>query len=68
MDTDRLLDVAPHYIAMFLLVYLVLGIIRMTMGPIGFWAELVVIVAVVFAYRPLVQYLGVGPDAWSSQK
>lgn len=65
MDTDRLLDVAPHYVAMFLLVYLVLGAIRIAIGDIGFWAELVVIVAVVFSYRPLVQYLGVAPDAWS---
>lgn len=65
MDTDHLRDVVPHYVAMFLLVYLVLGIIRVTMGDIGFWTEIVIIVAVVFSYRPLVQYLGVGPNAWN---
>lgn len=65
MDTDRLRDVVPHYAAMFLLVYLVLGIIRVTLGNIGFWTEIVIIGVVVFSYRPLVQYLGVGPDAWS---
>ena len=64
MDTDRLLDLAPHYLAMFILVFLVLGIVRALVGDIGFWVELAVIVVVVFAYRPIVLALGIGPSSW----
>ena len=64
MDTDRLIELAPHYIAMFLLVFAVLTAIRAVVGDIGFWVELVVVVAVVFAYRPLVIQLGVAPSGW----
>lgn len=64
MDTSRLMELAPHYIAMFLLVFLVLTVIRSFVGEIGFWVELVIVVAVVFAYRPLVIRLGLAPDTW----
>lgn len=65
MDKDHLLDVIPHYVAMLLLVFLVLGVVRRLIGDIGFWVELVIIFVVVFAYRPLVLQLGVAPDAWA---
>ncbi len=68
VDTETLRQVLPHYLAMFLLVFLVLAVIRATVGEIGFWAELVVIVAVVFAYRPAAQYLGVAPEAWEERR
>lgn len=64
MDRDRLLEVAPHYIAMLLLVFLVLGIVRAAVGEIGFWGELVVISILVFAYRPIVIRLGIAPSGW----
>lgn len=64
MDTSRLMELLPHYVAMFLLVFLVLTVIRSFVGEIGFWVELVIVVAVVFAYRPLVIRLGLAPDTW----
>lgn len=67
MDTDRLLEVAPHYVAMIVLVYLVLAVVEAVVGSLGFWTELVLIAAVVFAYRPLVMRLGVGPSAWEQR-
>ncbi|WP_225332786.1 hypothetical protein [Halomicrobium urmianum] len=67
VDTETLRQVLPHYVAMFLLVFLVLTLVRALVGEIGFWAELVVIVAVVFAYRPVVQRLDVAPEAWERQ-
>lgn len=67
MDTDRLLEVAPHYVAMIVLVYLVLAVVEAVVGGLGFWTELVLIAAVVFAYRPLVMRLGVGPSAWEQR-
>ncbi|WP_226022360.1 hypothetical protein [Halomicrobium salinisoli] len=64
VDTETLKEVLPHYVAMFLLVFLALTVVRATTGEIGFWAELVVIAVVVFAYRPVVHRLGVAPAAW----
>lgn len=64
MDTSRLKALVPHYIAMFLLVFLVLTVLRTLVGEIGFLIELAVIAAVVFAYRPVVMRLGLGPSEW----
>ncbi len=64
MDRDQLLELAPHYVAMFLLVFLVLAIVRATVGEIGFWTEVAVVFAVVFVYRPIVMRLGIGPSRW----
>ena len=64
MDREQLMEVAPHYIVMFVLVFLVLAIVRGVVGEIGFWVELAIIVAIVFVYRPLVMRLGIGPSGW----
>lgn len=64
MDTDRLIELAPHYAAMLLLVFLTLTIVRAAVGEIGFWIELAIVFVVVFAYRPLVIRLGVAPSGW----
>ena len=64
MDTDRLLELAPHYLAMFVLVFAVLAVVRAAVGEIGFWLELAIILVVVFAYRPVVTRLGIGPSGW----
>jgi hypothetical protein len=64
MDTDRLLELVPHYIAMLLLVFGALTVVRLTVGEIGFWTELVIVVAIVFLYRPAVIRLGVAPSSW----
>ncbi|ELY54550.1 hypothetical protein QA600_11020 [Natronococcus sp. A-GB1] len=64
MDTDRLLELVPHYVAMLLLVFLVLGIVRTLVGDVGFWVDLAIIFVLVFLYRPAVQALGIAPSAW----
>jgi hypothetical protein len=64
MDTDRLIELAPHYLAMFVLVFLVLAIVQAFVGELGFWIELAIILVVVFAYRPVVMRLGIGPSSW----
>lgn len=64
MDTDRLIEVAPHYLAMLLLAFLVLTVIRSVADGIGFWVEFAVVMVTVFAYRPIVMRLGIGPGAW----
>lgn len=67
MDTDRLVEVVPHYVAMLLLVFLVLAVVRALVGDLGFWVELVIIFVVVFLYRPAVHLLDVAPSAWEEQ-
>ena len=64
MDTDRIIEVAPHYLAMLVLVYVALFAVEAAVGPLGLWTELAVIAAVVFAYRPVVMRLGLGPSVW----
>ena len=64
MDTDRLLELAPHYIAMLALVFLVLELVAILVGDIGFLTELAIIDVIVFAYRPIVIRLGVAPSGW----
>jgi hypothetical protein len=65
MDTTRLVEVAPHYATMLLLVFLVLALLRAAVGEVGFWIELVVVIVVASAYRPLVTRLGIGPSGWT---
>ena len=67
MDTDRLVELVPHYLAMLLLAFLVLGALQATVGELGFWIELVIVGVIVFAYRPAVKRLGVAPDAWTER-
>ncbi|MFO7926795.1 MAG: hypothetical protein ACQET5_07505 [Halobacteriota archaeon] len=67
VDTDRILDVLPHYIVLLLLVFLVLAVVREFVGDLGFAVELLIVLAVTFAYRPVVQRLGVAPDSWANR-
>jgi Flp pilus assembly protein TadB len=64
MDTEGLKELVPHYVALMLLVFLVLTVVRATVGDIGFWLELAVVLVVVFVYRPVVVRLGVAPSGW----
>jgi hypothetical protein len=67
VDTDRLLELVPHYVAMLVLVSVILAVVRATVGELGFWGELAVVAVVVAAYRPVVTRLGYAPAAWQRQ-
>jgi hypothetical protein len=64
MDTDQLIELVPHYIAMLLIVFGGLALVRAAVGEIGFWTELAIVVILVFAYRPIVVRLGIAPSTW----
>jgi len=64
MDIDGLKELAPHYVALLILVFLVLTAVQAVVGEIGFWVELAIILVVVFTYRPIVVRLGVAPSGW----
>lgn len=67
MNTDRLKAVAPHYAAMVLLSIVALSVARLVVGDLGFWVELAVVFVVVFAYRPVVAFLGLEPAVWARE-
>jgi hypothetical protein len=67
MDTDRIMEVAPHYVAMVLLAILVFSVVENLVGPVNFWTEIVIIALVVFSYRPAVMALGYGPSSWERE-
>jgi predicted PurR-regulated permease PerM len=64
MDTDTLLELLPHYVALVVLIFAVLAAVGALVDGVDFWVRLVVAVVTAFAYRPLVMWLGVGPTAW----
>lgn len=64
MDRSDLLALAPHYAAMLLIVFVVLGLWRAYVGEIGLLGEFVIIGVIVFSYRPVVKRLGLAPEPW----
>ena len=64
MDTDQLVELIPHYIAMLVVVFGVIAVIQAVAGGLGFWIELVIVIVIVFSYRAAVLWLGVGPSRW----
>jgi hypothetical protein len=66
MESNTLLELVPHYLAMLLLVFLVLAVVRTLVGDLGFWVEVVIIFVLVFLYRPGAKRLGIAPAAWEN--
>lgn len=64
VNRSRLVELLPHYLALLILIFLVLAIVRATMGDLGFWIELAIVVAVGLGYPTVVRMLGVAPSAW----
>ena len=67
VDNEYLLEVVPHYIALLGLVFLVLIVIRTTVGSLGFWVELLIVLIISFGYQPVVRRLGVAPTMWEKE-
>lgn len=64
MDKEQLLEVIPHYVAMLAVLFFVLILIRLIVGDVGVWIELLIAFGVAVVYRPVVKRLGVAPSAW----
>ncbi len=64
MDRGDLVELAPHYAAMLVLTFLALGYVRAFFPGLALWQRFGVVLLFVFAYRPVVQRLGIGPSAW----
>ncbi|MEF8813581.1 MAG: hypothetical protein V5A55_07150 [Halovenus sp.] len=67
-EQSTLRQLAPHYVAMLLLVFVILAIVRQVAGELSFWIEFGLIAVIVFAYRPAVRALGVAPPVWTDRE
>lgn len=67
VNTDQIIEVIPHYVAMLVVMFIVLGIVQATYGATSFWIDVVIIVAVVFGYQIVVQRLGYAPSSWQKR-
>lgn len=61
---ERVLDLLPHYLGMLVLMLLVVGGLRLVVGEMAFWVELLIVLAVAVSYPPLVRRLGIAPESW----
>lgn len=67
VDTDQIVEAIPHYVAMLLIVFLVLGVIRTAVGELSFWIELVIVLVIAVGYQSLVKYLDLAPSSWEKR-
>lgn len=67
MDTERLRDLAPHYLVMVVLSLVGLATVQAAFGRQHLLVELVVVLGIFLAYGYVVTSLGVGPDAWEAE-
>jgi len=64
VDTQKIVSLAPHYVVMLVLVFVVVGVLRTVLSEVNLAIEFVVVVGVVFLYPFVVRRLGYAPDAW----
>lgn len=64
----ELIDVLPHYLAMLVLVYVSLDLLRTFLGVEHLLVDLVVVLLIVFLYRPLVIRIGIAPTSWDADE
>jgi len=64
MDREQLLELVPHYVALVIVLLVALTALRLLVGEVALWAELLVAFVVAVAYRPVVRRLGYAPSAW----
>lgn len=65
-ERNQIIELVPHYLAMLVLIFLVLAGVRVTVGEVGFWIELLLVIAVALGYPALVRQLDVAPSMWES--
>ncbi len=63
VDTEKIRALLPHYIAMLVVVFAVVGVLRTLLGE-RLVVEFVVILVIVFLYPFAVRRLGYAPGVW----
>lgn len=64
LDRQQILELLPHYLAMMVVAFVGVSIVRATVGDLGFWPEFAIILVLVVLYRPIVVRLDLAPSAW----
>lgn len=64
VSTETIRALAPHWVAMFLLMLLLLRAVEAVLGRPSIWASFALILAVALAYPAAVRALGVAPEPW----
>jgi len=64
VNRTQLAELVPHYVALLVVMFLLLSVVRALVTGLSIWAEIVVIFAIVVAYRLAVERLGYAPSAW----
>lgn len=64
VDRDDIVELAPHYLAMFLLAIATLWALELATDDLNFWIETAIVLVVLVLYRPVVIRLGYAPRLW----
>ena len=64
VDTGTVVSLLSHYLAMLVLVFLGVGLLRTAISGVSLVAEFVVILGIVFLYPFVVRRLGFAPEMW----
>jgi len=64
MNRNQLAELVPHYVALLVVMFFLLSVVREVRPGLSFWVEVVIIFVIVVAYRAVVERLGYAPSAW----
>jgi len=64
VDTEKIRTLVPHYAVMLVIVFLVVGVLRILLGEVRLIVEFAVILLIVFLYPFAVRRLGYAPGVW----
>ena len=62
-----IIELLPHYLAVLLLTFLAVGILRGVVGVSGFLIELGAVILIVLVYPVVVRSIGVEPSMWKNR-
>lgn len=68
VDTSKIIELVPHYVAMLILVFVAVGILRGILPDVSLIVEFAVVLAIVFAYPFVVRRLGYAPQYWQKEE
>jgi len=64
VDTQKIRELAPHYVVMLVAVFVATGVLRSVAGVDNLILEFGVVLVIVFSYPFVVRRLGYAPSVW----
>lgn len=62
--SEKVRQLAPHWAAMFVVMFVLLAVVESLYGDLSFWSSVVLVVAVAVGYPMVVRYFGAAPELW----